>query len=627
MRLFKSIFTFQLKKAVNKRNTLVFLLFFGILQIFLQVGKANHNDILESTETFQKQEQQKTSRYLHYGQYGSFGIWLKFIPHANSILFCDSTFDDLFCNVDSTYVFNIYTPVKGRRVFANRSRFLNFSVMFLLLGVLGSLVYGMDITVKKDYLKFLSILTNPKKAFWITIITRLIILFSAILILYGISLVPLLVFNDINLFSASFPILFGIMLLFLFFFGIGGLVGLVEAQFTRVLILVAVYFFMVILLPWLLGFYSEISAKDLPPLIEYDFQNFNVLMQEEENWVKKHGLPKANEAPSEEGIKDYKKGMKYMKRTFRGNEDSLKSQLLAKIKIQQTTATFIPTLFYFSICESSSSAGAINYIDFYDYCQGKKDEFVDFIMEKSFPGKDQPISKKIENFIKGDEDLYFSEPKLPHKFWLGVILTLAYSMVLLMVSYKINKKRMEIPEPKREYHISLEKENVLFTLCENKSIKEDIFNYYQNQREKETVSLGKIETSNFHFNGIKAHELLKHLSALSGVDEKKALDNLTHMSIKGLNGLPVCHEIVLKVYAAVRTAADSKLIVLDDFLKNESRELQKNFFNLLLSLEKSGKKIIYLSCQMKQTANSLEDNIKIDGFKVFSMDLNNTSVR
>jgi hypothetical protein len=499
--------------------------------------------------------------------------------------------------------------------------------MFLLLGVLGCLVYGMDTTVKKDYLKFISILTSPKKAFWFTIITRFTILFCAALALYGISLAPLLVFNGINLFSTSFPVLLGIMLLFLFFFSIGGLVGSVEAQFTRSLILVAVYFFMVILLPWILGFYSEISAKDIPSLIEYDYRNFKILMHNEEEMVKKHGLPESNEVNREKTINDFKRLMKNMKKTFRDNEDSLKNQSLAKIKTQQTTAAFIPTLFYFSICESSSSAGAINYIDFHTYCQGKKDEFVDFIMEKSFPGKDQPISKNIENFIKGDDDLYFSEPKLPHRFWLGVTLTLAYSVVLLMISYRINKKRMEIPEPKREYHISFEKENVLFTLCENKSIKEDIFIYYQNQREKETICLGKIETGDFHFNGIKAHELLKHLSVLSGVDEKKALENLTHMSIKGLSALPLCHEIVLKVYAAVRTAADSELIVLDDFLKNESRELQKHFFNLLLSLEKSGRKIIYLSCQMKQTANSLDDNIKIDGFKAFSMDLNNTSVR
>lgn len=167
MRLLKSIFNFQVKKAVNKRNALVFLFIAVILQIFLQVGKANHSDILESKVTFQKQEQQKMSRYLHYGQYGSFGIWLKLIPHANSIFYSDSTCDNLLCNLNSTYVFNIYTPIKGKRLFANRSRFLNFSAMFFLLGVLGCIVYGMDTMVRKDYLKFISNLNGRAKAFWL----------------------------------------------------------------------------------------------------------------------------------------------------------------------------------------------------------------------------------------------------------------------------------------------------------------------------------------------------------------------------------------------------------------------------------------------------------------------------
>ena len=45
MRLLKSIFNFQLKKAVKKRNVLVFIVIAVILQIFLQVGKSNYTDI------------------------------------------------------------------------------------------------------------------------------------------------------------------------------------------------------------------------------------------------------------------------------------------------------------------------------------------------------------------------------------------------------------------------------------------------------------------------------------------------------------------------------------------------------------------------------------------------------
>jgi hypothetical protein len=131
------------------------------------------------------------------------------------------------------------------------------------------------------------------------------------------------------------------------------------------------------------------------------------------------------------------------------------------------------------------------------------------------------------------------------------------------------------------------------------------------------------------FNGIKAHELLKHLSALNEVDKQKALENMGIMGIKDLTALPLCHEITSKIIAAVKTAADFDLIVLNDLVKNEPRELERDIFNLLLSLEKSGKKIIYLSCDMKQSAsvNSFDEKIKVDGFETFPLNLSRTNLR
>jgi hypothetical protein len=78
---------------------------------------------------------------------------------------------------------------------------------------------------------------------------------------------------------------------------------------------------------------------------------------------------------------------------------------------------------------------------------------------------------------------------------------------------------------------------------------------------------------------------------------------------------------------AVKTAADFELMVLNDFLKNESREFEKDFFSLLLFLEKSGKKIIYLSCEMKQSDYRFADTVKVKGFKSFPLEFINTSLR
>jgi hypothetical protein len=155
---------------------------------------------------------------------------------------------------------------------------------------------------------------------------------------------------------------------------------------------------------------------------------------------------------SKEAINDFKKRMIKMKKIFRENEDKLKSQTLDKIRTHQTLSSLFPTLFYFSTCESISSTSVNSYMDFHSYCQVKKDGFSDRIREKSHQkeeekskGVDNKQSKKVENFIKGDEDLFFAKPKLPYNFWLGVFLTLFYSVLLLILSFGILKKRIKVP--------------------------------------------------------------------------------------------------------------------------------------------------------------------------------------
>jgi hypothetical protein len=245
-------------------------------------------------------------------------------------------------------------------------------------------------------------------------------------------------------------------------------------------------------------------------------------------------------------------------------------------------------------------------------------------MENSFPEKDKPLPKKVENFIKGNDDLFFSKPKLPYNFRLGVFLTPFYTVLLLLLSFRILKKRMKVPESTKACQIEQEKDNPLFVLCENEEIKTDIFNYYQNQ--KASVCLEKINTGDFMFNGIKPHELFSHLCKVSGVDEQKALEHLGHMGIKDLSIFELNDETILKIYAAVITAADFELMVLNDFVKKESRKFEYELFKLLSQLVKDGKKIIYLSCEMKQGVKK-DDNIKVDGFVAFPMDLDKDGVR
>ena len=88
-------------------------------------------------------------------------------------------------------------------------------------------------------------------------------------------------------------------------------------------------------------------------------------------------------------------------------------------------------------------------------------------------------------------------------------------------------------------------------------------------------------------------------------------------NIKGIKTLS--DEIILKIYAAVKAAGDFESIIIDDFLKRESREFERDFMRLLSRLEKAGKRVVYLSCEMYNTADSLNGKIIIDTFKVLSL--------
>ena len=101
-------------------------------------------------------------------------------------------------------------------------------------------------------------------------------------------------------------------------------------------------------------------------------------------------------------------------------------------------SSFFPNLLYFSICEEVSSHGGLSYIDFYSFSQYRKEQFIDFYVRKMYSGQNK-TDGKIENFIKNDQDLFFAKSRLPINFYQGVIFTLIYILIFLMISYFLHK--------------------------------------------------------------------------------------------------------------------------------------------------------------------------------------------
>jgi len=626
MDILKTTFKIEYKKFFRKRNKIVFLAFCLIILLLTHFGMIDFKKSIDEQKAFEDNQLEKVNQYVYYDQYGGHGIILMFIPNPASILHSHSILYESLARINTAEKLDIFKSIKNKDLFLENLGYTGLSGFILIFCIPFALLGGYEITKYPDYFKFAFRKNQDQKTlFFLSAFSQSTLLILSFVVLLFICLIWLFI-NGINIFNNSILLIVLIAILILFFLAVGSFCGsIIKDKSMQIAIIAVVYICSIFFIPLLVNKGNQILAKDVESLQVLELKNLKDFMEIERKSLKAIGKYKndGNVAP-QEVINIIEEALIKELKTIKNREQSRKIHILKRIKVIQTVLSIFPVTFYLSSTKEMSSCGPLGFIDFFSFSQKTKNGFIIFIIKekiygKAIPGHVKPFTKKGEN-----KNLFFAKSHLPFNFWLGVFLTPFYAVLLLFFSFRILKKRMKTPEAKTAYTIEQEKDNPLFVLCENVSIKEDIFNYYQNQK---AVCLEKINTDDFMFNGVKAHELLKHLSALNEVDKQKAIENMGIMGIKDLTGLPLRHEITSKIIVAVKTAADFDLIVLNDLVKNESRELEKDIFNLLLSLVKSGKKIIYLSCQMKQSDYRIADDIKIEGYKSFPLELIDTSLR
>jgi hypothetical protein len=164
--------------------------------------------------------------------------------------------------------------------------------------------------------------------------------------------------------------------------------------------------------------------------------------------------------------------------------------------------------------------------------------------------------------------------------------------------------------------IVIEKGSTCFVLCENEETKKQIFDHY---RQTGTAAvIGKIDPA--QFPNVSPADTAKHFARITGVDHNTVMRNLEIMGGDLTRGAKNEPDFRKKVYAAVMCAADRETLVVDDFLKQESRDFENGFLQLLANLVNDGKKILYLSCEYFESQKSLNDKIKVEGFESFEIE-------
>jgi ABC-type transport system involved in multi-copper enzyme maturation permease subunit len=440
----KAIFMLEFKKLLNKKVIGLFL-FFSLLSLyFVQIGINHYKEIIESKDRFQDIERLKVNQYINYGQYGSYGFRILFIPSPLSIYFFNScTISELTSNVDSGERLNIYNSFKGRTLFAEKAGgYKDFSGIMLLLGSLLVLYFGYESLIHKDYLRFMSDFIDYKKLFSYIIFSRILVFILFFLFNTGISLILLKV-NAVAFSNHEYlqlAIYMGtLVLMLMFFFALGTIAGTFKSRFAGFVLVIVSWFVFVFLIPGVVSTSTSQKADNIASNYHLELEKLKRLMDFEKRALEDVGLT------SKENIEEVRKYMEhYWNNEFnqiRALERKLETEMKKNIRHFQRLSFLFPSTFYLASTNEISSKGYENFITFFRYIQILKKDFVRFFINKRYYSN--YYYSKVEPFVKNNENLFYARSRLPKGFFYGVLLTVAYILVLFAVSLVRFKKSLK----------------------------------------------------------------------------------------------------------------------------------------------------------------------------------------
>lgn len=475
---------------------LMLALIFILLATSIEDGKSNYKVSLENAKIFQKTEALRVKHYLDYTYYGWYGVALMLVPGPCGVI-TPGIYNELNANINSGERLSIHNQLKGRNLFFEKKYYMDFSGLVMLLGSLISLVYGFGSLRNRQYLLFLTSLSTPTRVV-ISIIAARILLVSAIFICVASLSLRLLLLDGINLFNKYYLyFLITALLIFILFLLLGAVVGTLKNKITGVIGLCAVYFILVFLLPLVIIKSTQFKADSIQSAYKTELENLKLVMNFEEKALKEagHYSETQNEPPSEKTKGIVKEILHNEFITFRKREENTKIEILDRIKYHHGLSSFFPISFYISVCNEIGSKGYLNFIDFYSFTQKQKARFIDYyVLKKFYP---QAAISRVESFIKGDENLFFSTSRLPLYFERGIALTILYILLLaLLVFYRFKSLLARGSGTIKNFAIDLQPGKLNMLLTDDPAIRYHPYGYFS----------GACRTPPIMVNGLEARE-------------------------------------------------------------------------------------------------------------------------
>jgi hypothetical protein len=610
----------EVAKIFRLWGNVIFLILFTLVAIFfVYSGIVEYKSFQKEKALFIAHEKNKIDLYATCSQYRGYGFRVLYEPSPLSLFFNNcSVFENLYSNVDMTEILKVNSSYKGKNLLQKKGFFKDLAGLFFLFGSLFMVYIGMaSLRSEKVFFTFGNLLL--RLAILDTFFLALLFVLQRLPKIFALQFSP----EESKVFF--YFVLF--LLCFLsFFYAAGLLIRMVSRKKQRAYIYIFIFwFFSVFAVPECMTIFLHNKSQLLQTNEEYNIMKLAEVMNFEKEVQKTivgiKTLGERNEI--------YKKMVKhFLDNGYRKNtkiEEDINHYIERVMREYESVMQLYPTSFFVFSCGELSSKGYSGYIELVSYTLKLRHEFIQYCLKKRYESN----NNKIIPFVKGEENIFKASSRLPKSFFVGGGLTLAFTIILFLASYIIFIRRSSRTTTVKEPQYKFRKGNTYFVLCKNDQFKNDLFNYYQ--ADKDTICIDNVAADDID-TGVGLKNMLSYFCKITGVGEEAALKNLRMLGVddpkkRKWNKGKLPEEIVQKMYCAISMAGDRQMIVVKDFLKGKSRELERQFFNLVTWLNNSGKILVYLSTEIFLTSLPFEGDIKISNYKSFKIDPQAVSLR
>jgi hypothetical protein len=405
-------------------------------------GVHDYKREMNEKKHFQGYEREKVNHYQNYAQYGAFGYRLFYQPSPIVVFFSNSNFlYDLESNVDTSELIKVYHLYKGRKVFESRGYFKDFSGFIFLAASLFMMYMGMIAIKNLEYLKFNLMFTSFKKLVITSTIVRILLLSMFFIILmflgYWSTQVERLQFSTKEMAQYIHYCLFA--LVFLVFFYLLGMVLSVFLKFKRICFLwmFVIWFVVIFLIPELGRMYLFNQSGNIPSNESVNLDKLRALMAYEHEVKEYLSLyPPPKDIAEKFFLESTSRFVNNVHLFNRKKELEMIQEMRKILNSYEVISALFPTQFYQFLSQEISSKGYNGYLNYKWYVVRNQEKFLRYFIKKKYILKE----KRIEPFVKGDENIFKANSYMPRVFLVALLITVFYSFLMFAMAYFRLKK-------------------------------------------------------------------------------------------------------------------------------------------------------------------------------------------